>query len=303
LHAITDFPYQPIDLIEWVQLRAKAITSKVLIVDGNAQIHYEMELIQRIERVENKNAIRITGKFSDPDASSNFETKTGHLRFGVKELFRVLMPNCQSFTDDDIPDKLWQEAEYGINQPGNDSELEHLLNYKIFKNLEVVTHPALRNFFEVGREKPLPPRAKPIDLMNSADRDQNEDFLMGRPSSFGNMNDDKGSSSSMRWPTNILPANYRLSKTRGWIAEQQFDSYRAASIGSRVEASRGNNTIAAHANPNEFTKNTELSVLTSGLFSKKGMLSDSLLEQSVLPRPYYDEFAEQGSSPGNDFRL
>ena len=60
---------------------------------------------------------------------------------------------CQSFSDDDIPDRLWQEAEYGINQEGNDHELENLLNYKILKNLEVILHPGMRHFFEIGRDK------------------------------------------------------------------------------------------------------------------------------------------------------
>ena len=74
------------------------------------------------------------------------------LRFGVKDLFQMLMLNCQSFTEADIPDKLWQEAEYGINESGNEFELEKLLNDKILKNLEVVMHPAMRNFFEIGRD-------------------------------------------------------------------------------------------------------------------------------------------------------
>ena len=79
--------------------------------------------------------------------------KTVRLRFGIKDLFQTIMHYCQSFTDDDIPDKLWQEAEYGITQSGNDVELENLLNFKIFKNLEVILHPAMRLFFEVGHEK------------------------------------------------------------------------------------------------------------------------------------------------------
>lgn len=58
----------------------------------------------------------ITRASGDPDMQSNFETKTSKLCFGVKDLFQMLMFYCQSFTDDDIPDKLWQEAEYGINQ-------------------------------------------------------------------------------------------------------------------------------------------------------------------------------------------
>ena len=65
----------------------------------------------------------------------------------------MLMLNCQSFTEADIPDKLWQEAEYGINESGNEIELERLLNEKILQNLEVIMHPAMRNFFEIGRDK------------------------------------------------------------------------------------------------------------------------------------------------------
>ena len=61
-----------------------------------------------------RNTIRITGITKDPEALSNFDLKTCRLRFGVKDLFELLMYYCQSFTDDDIPDKLWQEAEYGI---------------------------------------------------------------------------------------------------------------------------------------------------------------------------------------------
>lgn len=40
-----------------------------------------------------------------------------------------------------------------MNQAGNEAELEKLLNDKVLKNLEVVMHPAMRNFFEVGRDK------------------------------------------------------------------------------------------------------------------------------------------------------
>ena len=63
-----------------------------------------------------RNTIKITGITNDPEALSNFDLKTCRLRFGVKDLFELLMYYCQSFTDDDIPDKLWQEAEYGITQ-------------------------------------------------------------------------------------------------------------------------------------------------------------------------------------------
>lgn len=56
---------------------------------------------------------------------------------------------CQSFTDEDIPDRLWQESEYGITQEENIRELENLLNFKIFSNLEVLMHPAIRSFFNI----------------------------------------------------------------------------------------------------------------------------------------------------------
>ena len=120
-----------------------------------------MEETQRIESITDKNAIKITRRSGDPDNQSTFELKSCHLKFGVKDLFQMIMFYCQSFTDDDIPDKLWQEAEYGITQQGNDTELEDLLNYKIFKNLEVIMHPAMRNFFEIGRERfPTNPNLK-----------------------------------------------------------------------------------------------------------------------------------------------
>jgi len=66
----------------------------------------------------------------------------------------MLMLNCKSFDEEDIPGTLWQEAEHGMNQEGNEAELEKLLNDKILKNIEVVMHPAMRNFFEVGRDRP-----------------------------------------------------------------------------------------------------------------------------------------------------
>ena len=59
---------------------------------------------------------------------------------------------CQSFTEDDIPDRLWMEAEQGIMQQGNELELEMLLNDKVFKNLEVISHPAMRSFFQIGAQ-------------------------------------------------------------------------------------------------------------------------------------------------------
>ena len=42
------------------------------------------------------------------------ETKTWNIKFCVKDFFQVVMLYCQSFTDEDIPDRLWQESEYGI---------------------------------------------------------------------------------------------------------------------------------------------------------------------------------------------
>ena len=44
LQVVAEFPFQPIDLIEWVQLRVRAINYKVLIgQNGNPFTEYEME--------------------------------------------------------------------------------------------------------------------------------------------------------------------------------------------------------------------------------------------------------------------
>ena len=99
-----------------MSLRARVNSYRVLIGEnGTAFTQYEMEITQRIEVNDTKSAIQITRKSGDPEQKSNFEIKTTKLRFGVKDLFQILMFYCTSFTDDDIPDKLWQEAEYGIN--------------------------------------------------------------------------------------------------------------------------------------------------------------------------------------------
>ena len=209
---VTDFPYQPIDLIEWVQIRVRAINNKILIgQNSNPYTEYEMEETQRIESITDKNTIKITRHSGDPDNQSNFELKSCHLKFGVKDLFQMIMFYCQSFTDDDIPDKLWQEAEYGITQQGNDNELEDLLNYKIFKNLEVIMHPAMRNFFEIGRERYLTNNNLNQQSLNTASQQaQNEDFIMNRlrSSSLGfgdSANNDRLSSTSQRWQSNMMP--------------------------------------------------------------------------------------------------
>ena len=198
-------------------MRVRAISNKVLIGhNGNPYTEYEMESTQRIESIMDRNTIKITRHSGDPEAQSNFEIRTCHLKFGVKDLFQMIMFYCQSFTDDDIPDKLWQEAEYGITQQGNDRELEDLLNDKIFKNLEVIMHPQMRNFFEIGRERN--PTTLNQQMLGSASQlAQNDDYM--RPSSslskdvsmgFGasayynafaaaDNNLDRMSSTSMRW--------------------------------------------------------------------------------------------------------
>ena len=66
---VTEFPFQPIDLIEWVQLRVRALNNKVLIGEnGNAFTQYEMELSQRFETTDNKSQIRITRLSGDPES-------------------------------------------------------------------------------------------------------------------------------------------------------------------------------------------------------------------------------------------
>lgn len=220
---VSEFPYQPIDLIEWVQLRVRALNNKVLIgQNGNPFTEYEMEIFHRIDKTNDKNIIKITRRSGDPEAQSNFELKSCNLRFGVKDLFQMIMFYCQSFTDDDIPDKLWQEAEYGITQQGNDCELEDLLNYKIFKNLEVLLHPAMRNFFEIGRDRSNTRIVNSADLTIIASQQaQNDDFMMnGRESSLSkdnimgiaglnfhenSSNLDRQSTNSMRWQSSMMP--------------------------------------------------------------------------------------------------
>ena len=117
-------------------MRARPLQHKVSIAyEGHAFTQYEMELTQRTEQTDiDHKVIRITGGASSIEGGggeSKFDTKQIKLRFGVKDLFQMLMLNCQSFTEADIPDKLWQEAEYGINESGNENELERLLNDKI----------------------------------------------------------------------------------------------------------------------------------------------------------------------------
>ena len=69
LQVVAEFPFQPIDLIEWVQLRVRAINYKVLIgQNGNPFTEYEMEETQRVESAEDKTAIRITRHSGDPDS-------------------------------------------------------------------------------------------------------------------------------------------------------------------------------------------------------------------------------------------
>lgn len=75
-------------------------------------------------------------------------------------------------------------------------------------------------------------------------------MLMGRNSSFtAGFGAEDRSSTSLRWQSNILPSNVRMSKTRGWIAEQQFDAYKGGlnllrQSSSEVSKERGNQTVA-----------------------------------------------------------
>lgn len=63
--------------------------------EGQAYTQYEMEMMQRIEQKEmNKKVIRITGGASNDGGESRFDAKYCKLRFGVKELFQMLMLNC-----------------------------------------------------------------------------------------------------------------------------------------------------------------------------------------------------------------
>ncbi len=87
---------------------------------GNPFTLYEMDVTQRIELPEKKNAIVITHRSGDPEGNRNLESKVCGLKFEEKDLFQIRRFYCKAFGADDIPDRLWQEAEYGINQEGND---------------------------------------------------------------------------------------------------------------------------------------------------------------------------------------
>jgi len=164
----------------------------------------------------------------------------------------MLILNCQSFTDDEIPDKLWQEAEYGINQQGNDVELETLLNYKILKNLEAMMQPEIRHFFELGRDQNVAPPAQQHggnSLMNSANSHNtttNVHYLdygaASRHSSLAGLgNEDRMSTSSQRWGNALVPSNLRISKTREWMAEKQLDARSLLSLSETGH--QGNQTV------------------------------------------------------------
>jgi len=73
----------------------RPVTHKVTIAfEHHAFTQYEMELTQRTELADiNKNVIRITGGTMS-EGESRFDIKIIRLRFGVKELFQMLMLNC-----------------------------------------------------------------------------------------------------------------------------------------------------------------------------------------------------------------
>ena len=96
---------------------------------------------------------------------------------------------CQSFTDDDIPDRLWQEAEYGIKQSENGQVLEDLLNNKIFRTVEILLHPGIRQFFEFQK-----------DQSGSTDRLTPTAARRDKAESLSNLAfDDRSSQASHRW--------------------------------------------------------------------------------------------------------
>lgn len=116
---------------------------------------------------------------------------------------------------------------------------------------------------------------------------------MGRNSSFtAGFGAEDRSSTSLRWQSNILPTNVRMSKTRGWIAEQQFDSYKGGGLNllrqssSEVSVSkeRGNQTVAV-IKSNDLAKQSDNSMITDSMMGYgMGAVGESPLDPGMLPK-------------------
>ena len=90
----------------------KVVDNKVVIGDGNTAItEYVLQVTQRIEDSKDPTVVRIVRpkgeEEKDKRHSSRFTTHTWKITINVRDLFQAIMFYCQSFTDDDIPDRLW----------------------------------------------------------------------------------------------------------------------------------------------------------------------------------------------------
>ena len=119
---------------------------------------------------------------------------------------------CPSFTEDDIPDRLWQEAEYGIKQSENGQVLEDILNNKVFKTVEILIHPGIRQFFEFQKDK-------------SGSTDRLTPNTRKAADSLSNLIDDRSSTASNRWQAQLLRkkghSSVRLAFGTGLISKTQ----------------------------------------------------------------------------------
>ena len=109
---LVDIPFKPLDVLEWVQIKVKVVDNKVVIGDGNNAItEYVLQVTQRIEDSKDPTVVRIVKpkgeEEKDKRNSSRFTTNTWKIKINVKDLFQALTFYCPSFTDDDIPDRLW----------------------------------------------------------------------------------------------------------------------------------------------------------------------------------------------------
>ena len=108
---LVDIPFRPLDILEWVQVRVKVINNKVVIGDGNNAItEYSLKVTQCLEDSKDPTVVRIVkpkGEEDDKRNSGRFTTITWKINIYVKELFQAIMYYCPSFTEDDIPDRLW----------------------------------------------------------------------------------------------------------------------------------------------------------------------------------------------------
>ena len=115
---LVDIELRPSNILDWVQIKAKVVDNKVVMGNGNTAINeYILQITQSLDENSDKGTIRIVQSKEDEGKitqSSRYSTFVWKIRINVRDLFQAIMFFCPKFTEEDIPDPLWQEAEYGI---------------------------------------------------------------------------------------------------------------------------------------------------------------------------------------------